>query len=60
MKNIFKNIMTIQTIMFPLWSFKHINMQFWGVSTHLGGSFDYVFTHLDFLFKSHWLISHKG
>jgi hypothetical protein len=28
MKNIPKNIMTIQTIMFPLWSFKHTKMYF--------------------------------
>jgi hypothetical protein len=39
-----KKNMTIQTIMFPLQSFKHIKMQFSGVSIHLGGSFDYDFT----------------
>jgi hypothetical protein len=39
-----KKIMTIQTIMLLLWSFKHIKMQFKKVSIHLGGSFDYDFT----------------
>ncbi len=36
--------MTIQTIMFPLWFFKHTEMQFLKMSTHLNGSFDYAFT----------------
>jgi hypothetical protein len=40
----FKIIMTIQTIMFPLWFFKHTKMLFKIVSTHLGGSYDFVFT----------------
>jgi hypothetical protein len=39
-----KKIMTIQNIMLHLWSFKHAKMQFHGVSTHLGGSFDCVLT----------------
>jgi len=42
-----KNIMTIQTIMFPFWSFKHIKMQFKKISTHLGGSFDCDFSQED-------------
>jgi hypothetical protein len=44
MKNIPKTFMTIQTIMFPLWFFKHTKMQFSRVSTHLGGSLDCDFT----------------
>jgi hypothetical protein len=44
MENIPKIIMIIQTIMLPLWFFKHIKMQFSSVSTHLGGSYDCVFT----------------
>jgi hypothetical protein len=45
MKNIPKKVITIQTIMFPLWSFKHIKMQLKKMSIHLDGSFDYDFTH---------------
>jgi hypothetical protein len=44
MENIFKIIMTIQTIMFPLWFFKDTKKLFERVSTHLGGSCDCVFT----------------
>jgi hypothetical protein len=44
MENISKTIMTIQTIMFPLWFFKHTKMLFERVSTHLGGPCDCVFT----------------
>ncbi len=47
MKNIPKTIITIQTIMLPFWFFKHTKMQFYGLSTHLGGSFDYVFTFMN-------------
>ncbi len=43
-ENIPTKLMTIQTIMFPLWSFKHIKMQFLKMSTHFGGSFDYDLT----------------
>jgi hypothetical protein len=38
--------MTIKIIMFHLWFFKHTKMQISKVSIHLGGSFDYIFTHL--------------
>ncbi len=44
MENIPKIIMTIQTILFPLQSFKHTKIKFQGVSIHLGGSFDGDFT----------------
>jgi hypothetical protein len=48
MENIPKTFVTlIQTIMFPLWSLKHRKNIIWSlVSIHLGGSFDYVFTHM--------------
>jgi hypothetical protein len=46
MENIPKKIMTIQTIIFPLQSFKHTKMKFLKVSAHLGGSFSYVFTQM--------------
>jgi len=39
-----KNIMTIQTMMFLLWFFKHTKMQFKKMSIYLGGSFYYDFT----------------
>jgi len=42
----FKKIMTIQIIMLHLWFFKHTKIQFLKASTHLDGSFDYIFTHL--------------
>ncbi len=45
----FKTIMTIQIMMLPLWFFKHTKMQFEGVSTHLGGSFDYFLPSMVFV-----------
>jgi len=42
----FEKIMTIQISMLHLGFFKHTKMQFLKVSTHFGGSFDYIFTHL--------------
>jgi len=52
MKNIPKTIMTIQTIIFPLWSFKHKKSSFKKLSAHLGGSFSYVFTLTQMLLDS--------
>jgi len=36
--------MTIQTIMFHLWYFKHTKIEFKKMPAKLGGSFNYVFT----------------
>jgi hypothetical protein len=49
MENIPKTFMTIQTITFPLWFFKHTKMQFEGMFIHLSGSFDCVSTQIDFI-----------
>jgi hypothetical protein len=47
-----KKFMTIQIIMFDLWFFKYIKIQFKKMSIHLNGSFNCVYTFLTLLFYS--------